>query len=237
MVLEGNGVLLTMSLAKNKPLVWNIQETKCINEGRLKLNGFRVFEHVRTNQDGGGGLAIGCSIKLSPVLTRSGGDQAEALTVNIKLQKINILCCNAYGPQNNDTNIKKDSFLEFLDEEAKTAEREGKGFLLQGDLNAWLGSETIPNDPRPINNNGKRFSNFLKSNKLTVVNALKCCNGLITRRRNGEGKLQQSIIDFFVVCKRLLPHVTNIIIDNEKKTQLQTTKEENVAREQWTQII
>ena len=62
-------------------------ETKCVNEGRLKLNGFRVFEHVRTNQDGGGGRAIGCSIKLSPVLPRSGGDQAEALTVNIKLQK------------------------------------------------------------------------------------------------------------------------------------------------------
>ena len=58
-----------------KPLVWNIQETKCMKEGGLKLNGFRVFEQVRTKQDGGVGLALGCSIKLSPVLTRYGGDQ------------------------------------------------------------------------------------------------------------------------------------------------------------------
>ena len=65
------------------------------------------------------------------------------------------MCCKAYGLQNNDTNIKKDSFWEYLDEEAKTAEREGKGFLLQGDLNAWTGSEIIPNDPRPQNSNEK----------------------------------------------------------------------------------
>ena len=93
-----------------KPLVWNIQERKCMKEGGLKLNGFRVFEQVRTKQDGGGGLALGCSIKLSPVLTRCGGDQVEALSVNIKLQQIKIWCCNAYGPQNNDSNLKKDSF-------------------------------------------------------------------------------------------------------------------------------
>ena len=128
-----------------------------MKEGGLKLNGFRVFEQVRTKQDGGGGLALGCSIKLSPVLTRCGGDQVEALSVNIKLQQIQILCCNAYGPQNNDSNLNKDSFWEYLDEEAKTADSEGKGFLLQGDLNAWIGSETIPNDPRSQNNNGKRF--------------------------------------------------------------------------------
>lgn len=95
---------------------------------------------------------MGCSIKLSPVLTRSGGDQAEALTVNIKLQKMNILFCNAYGLQNSDTTIKKDSFWQFLDEEAKTAEMEGKGLLLQGDLNDWLVSQIIPKDPRPQNN-------------------------------------------------------------------------------------
>ena len=104
-----------------------------------------------------------------------------------------------------------------MDEEAKTADSEGKGFLLQGDLNAWIGSETIPNDPRSQNNNGKRFSNFLKSNNLTVVNALKCCNVLITRRRSRDGIVQQSIIDFFVVCKRLLPHVTDMTIDNQRK--------------------
>ena len=69
-------------------------------------------------------------------MTRTGGDQIEAFSVNIKLQKLNILCVNAYGPQNNDKNDKKDIFWEYLDEEAKLADIEGKGFILQGDLNA-----------------------------------------------------------------------------------------------------
>ena len=134
--ITGKWSTLRNVISKHKPLVWNIQETKCIKEGRLKLSGFRVFEYIWSNQDGGGGLALGCSSKLSPVLTRTGGDQIEAFSVNIKLQKLNILCVNAYGPQNNDKNDKKDIFWEYLDEEAKLADIEGKGFILQGDLNA-----------------------------------------------------------------------------------------------------
>ena len=166
---------------------------------------------------GGGGLAIGCSIKLCPPLTRNGGDEAEALSVNIKIGKIEVLCCTAYGPQNNDLAEKKENFWHYLDEEAKKAKNDGKGFLLQGDLNSWLGKDEIPCDPRPQNDNGKRFKSFLISNDLTVVNALKCCKGSITRTRNRQGQIQNSIIDFFVVCRRLLPNVTEMVIDTKRE--------------------
>ena len=56
---------------------------------------------------------------------------------------------------------KTDSFWQYLDEEAKKAESHGKGFILQGDLNSWVGNDTIPHDPRPQNDNGKRFKTFL----------------------------------------------------------------------------
>ena len=91
-------------ISKLKPFIWNIQETKFKREGSLKLNGYRIFEQVRNNQNGGGGIAIGCSVKLSPVLTRNGGDDVEAITVNIRIQNMNIICCTAYGPQNRDKN-------------------------------------------------------------------------------------------------------------------------------------
>ena len=126
---------------------------------------------------------------MSPVLTRIGGDEAEALTVNIEKGKNNILCCTAYGPQNSDLSDKKDNFWQYLDEEAKSDESNGKGFLLQGDLNSWLGSDEIPNDPRPQNDNGKRFKKFLMSNSLSAVNALKSCKGLITRIGNRQGQI------------------------------------------------
>ena len=46
------------------------------------------------------------------------------------------------------------NFLEYLDERAKMAKKEGKGFILQGNINAWLGSDLIPNDPHKQNKNG-----------------------------------------------------------------------------------
>ena len=49
-----------------------------------------------------------------------------------------------------------------------------------------------------------------------MVNALKSCNGLITRTRTNEGKTKKSIIDFVVVCKCLLPYIKDMIIDNQK---------------------
>ena len=222
--IRGKWSTLKNVITKIKPLVWNIQETKCINEGGLKLKGYTVFEHIRSSQNGGGGLAMGCSINLSPILTRIGGDEAEALSVDIKLQKVNILMCTAYGPQNNDLSDKKDGFWKYLNEEAQKAKNDGKGFILQGDLNAWVGSDTIPHDPRPQNDNGRRFKTFPKENNLTVVNALDCCEGLITRTRSSLGQVQNSIIDFFVVCERVLPHVTKMIIDNNRQYTLTNYK-------------
>ena len=47
------------------------------------------------------------------------------------------------------------------------------------------------------------------------MNALKSCKGLITRNRNRQGQIQKSMIDFYVVCERLLPHVTEMVIDSK----------------------
>ena len=63
------------------------------------------------------------------------------------------------------------------------SDNEGKGFILQGDLNAWLGKKIIKNDPRDQNKNGKLMEDFVERNELTVVNSLSICKGLITRSR------------------------------------------------------
>ena len=88
---------------------------------------------------------------------------------------------------------------------------------MQGDLNAWLGNTIIKNDPRNQNKNGKLMEEFLERNELTVVNGLSICKGLITRSRNCKGTLEKSILDFFVVCKRVLALVKSMEIDEEKK--------------------
>ena len=43
------------------------------------------------------------------------------------------------------------------------------------------------------------------------------CEGIITRSRLRGQTLETSVLDFFVVCDRLLPFVSKMVIDEEKK--------------------
>ena len=98
------------------------------------------------------------------------------------------------------------------------ADNSESGFILHFDGNLWAGKDIIPGDPRPQNRNGKLFQEFLERHlHLTVVRALPQCEGLITRRRMRKGVIEESVLDFFVVCHRVLPYVTKMVIDERKE--------------------
>ena len=98
-----------------------------------------------------------------------------------------------------------------------SASNSGAGLVLHFDGNLWAGNSIIPGDPRPQNRNGNLFQEFLQTNPhLTVVNSLPLCEGLITRRRYKDNTLEESVLDFFVVCDLVLPHITRRVIDDSK---------------------
>ena len=201
-----------------KPGVFFVEETKMKETGKLKFENYVVYEKVRKSRDGGGGIAIGCLKELYPAWVREGDEEIETLSVNIFVQNMKIRCCVAYGCQESELNDKKELFWKYLDEEVEEAAKDGSGLIIQFDGNLWAGSQMIPNDPRPQNRNGKFFENFLKRNpNLTVVNALDLCDGLITRSRIKSGKLEESVLDFFVVCDLIRPHITKMVIDEDGK--------------------
>ena len=193
-----------------------MQETKCKIAGSLKLDGFIVYEHTRANGEGGG-LALCVKKELNPAFLMDGGPEVEAMTVDIHVRQMTISCSTAYGPQENDNLQKKHLFWDYLTEVAVEVKKEGKGFLLQGDMNAWLGSKIIKGDNREQNRNGKLFEAFLNINNLTVVNSLPLCKGVITRQRMRQGKLVKSVLDFYVVCQCVLASVVEMKIDNDRK--------------------
>ena len=49
------------------------------------------------------------------------------------------------------------------------------------------------------------------------MNSLALCEGLITRSRTREDRVEKSVLDFFVVCDRVLPFLTRMVIDEDKK--------------------
>ena len=204
------------AMRETKAAVWTMQETKVSQQGKLQFDGFITFEHIRTEKEGGG-VALSALEELNPAFIRDGGDFAEAITVNIHLKKITISCNTGYGPQENASLEKKTSFWKYLDEECERAKKEGNGFILQGDLNAWLGPNIIPGDNKTQNVNGKFLVNFVKQNKLTIVNSLPMCKGTKTWSRTRQGIVLSSTIDFFIVCERVLPFIQNMVIHNDSK--------------------
>ena len=199
-----------------------MEETKYQDPGKFTVENYHIFELVRQSRDGGGGLALGCQKDLHPVWVREGDDLVESLSVEIHLKNLKIRCCIAYGCQENDSVGRKESFWSYLDEEVQYADQAAAGFVLHMDGNLWAGDNIIPGDPRPQNRNGKMFHNFLQRHPhLTVVNSLALCEGLITRSRMVDGKVQKSVLDFFVICHRVLPFLNKMVID-ESKTHILT---------------
>ena len=206
-----------------------MEETKYKDNGKLKLDDYIVFDLVRKSRDGGGGLALGCVKELKPAWVREGDDLVEALSVDIFVKSMTIRCCVAYGCQESDSCERKNAFWKYLDEEVFQSSNLGSGLVLHFDGNLWAGEKLIPGDPRQQNRNGKLFEEFLSRHPhLTVVNSLSLCDGLITRSRFRNDKIEESVLDFFVVCKRVLPYVTKMVIDEDRKYIL--TNYEKVKR-------
>ena len=214
------------------PAVFALEETKRkINEPPMKCNNisnYQVFELRREKEKDeggkgleGGGIALGVLHELKPVLTRQGDDDIECLSVIVKTMAMNILCVVGYGPQLGDPITRKTSFWTYLSQEVKTANDKNIGLIIQIDSNAWVGEEVIPGDPNKQNRNGILMQNFLQNNPaLTVVNALPCCEGLITRRRQTIVGYEKSILDVFIVCRKILPLIKHMKVDHEGKFTL-----------------
>ena len=200
-----------------KPSVFFVEESKMKTPGRIKMNNYVVFEKIRNKNENGGGLAIGCIPELNPIWVKESPDPIEAMSIHIFVKQFKIRCCIGYGCQENDNIQKKEAFWEYLDNEVREAKNDGSGLIIQMDGNLWAGKEIIPHDPRPQNRNGKLFSQFLTQNpNLNVVNSLSLCEGLITRRRSRNGIVEESVLDFFIVCDLILPYVTRMVIDEQK---------------------
>ena len=208
-------------IINENPGVIFLQETQVRRSGRIKTPSSKKFTWYELNRtkdapkgEEGGGVAIGVQNLLEPSWISEGDDDAETITVEIWIEGFPIRLICGYGPQEYDGKERKDKFWRYLDKEVKSGKEDGAGIIIQMDGNCWAGDKIIKDDPKPQNQNGKRFENFLKENQhLTVVNALPICEGKFTRIKRMKNIEQKSIIDFFVVCDKILPLVTKLTID------------------------
>ena len=202
-----------------EPSVFGIQETHFQKKGQIKFQSsdkYQIYELTRERR-GGDGLALGVKKCLNPIWLKSGNDQCEALTVQISMENLDIRITNAYGPQNYDDGHKKVEFWAYLENEVNISNQSNVGCIIMFDANSWLGYDYLCSDPNPQNENGKIFEDFLERNKnMTLLNSHPSCQGFITRSRIVKNKEEWSIIDFILICDKILPYFQNMMIDEEK---------------------
>ena len=127
-----------------------------------------------------------------------------------------IRCICGYGPQENHSIERKNNFWSRMTLEVENSISEDSALIIQMDGNLWAGPELIQNYPMNATKMDKCSKIFLKLLQLTVVNNLDVSAGLITRRRQTVRKFEESILDFYVVCDKMLPFLEKMTVDEEQ---------------------
>ena len=175
-----------------------------------------MFEHVRKNS-GGGGLLTAVHKNLKPVSV-SDESEVEILVVQGVVNNKAIRFINGYGPQDdsNSSDNAKEEFFNRLDVEVKSSMLAGTMICIQMDANSKLGSDYVPGDKKPQSKNGRLLANVIDQNNLIVVNGTKKCFGLITRHRKTINGIEESTIDFFIICRKLFNIIIRLDIDEKR---------------------
>ena len=121
------------------------------------------------------------------------------------------------NPQSDDTEDKRLSFWTDLDQEVVSALNEGCFLIIQMDANSKVGREVIPKNPQEIvDKNGEDLINLIERHGLKMLNADPRCRGTITRHRVTINGIEESILDYVIVCEPLYCFFDMMKIDEER---------------------
>ena len=197
-----------------QPAVLMLQETKLRKGRTINLKEFIIFEKNRENNSGGGLMTI-IHKNMQPIEITD--DHSEFLQVDINGGFGSIRTINCYGPQENLTIETRTEFFLELETRIISAKESQKLICIQFDANSKLGKNIIPGAPHDISSNGKILLNVLRRQDLVVINSTEKCLGLITRIKNTKRGQEESVIDYFVVCRDLFEKVEKMTIDENRE--------------------
>ena len=99
-----------------------LQETQYPKKGKLKIDGWQIFESTRKIK--GGGTMIGAHESLYPILISEHSDQFELIVVEITVEKKDVRIISGYGPQESwKSDDKMPFFVAFEEELSKSRYR------------------------------------------------------------------------------------------------------------------
>jgi hypothetical protein len=186
---------------RNKDEVLNYQGMN----GRLNYLDIRCF--WRTEK-------VWVDENLSPVLVSS--PESEILVVQSKVGNLNVRIINGYGPQEDEKQQVIFNFWQEIEKEIIAAKADNCCVIIQCDANAKLGKTVISSDSHEMSSNGNILWDILVRQNMFVLNADILCDGIITRQRKTRNKVEQSVLDYIIVCDVLKNYFERMSIDENR---------------------
>ena len=78
----------------------------------------------------------------------------------------------------------------------------------------------ISADPNVMSDNGRLLLDVISRENLVLVNLSQLCSGALTRHRVTQKNIEQSILDYLVVCDRLANYLEMMVIDEHRNFPL-----------------
>ena len=220
-----------------KAQIFTLQETKYRKQGKFKMENFEIFEAIRQNKEKGGTM-LGIHQSLEPVLIEQYSETFELIVAEIKTNNQQIRIMTGYGPQECWNSDQRRPFFTALEEEISKSQMEGKPVIIELDANSKLGAEYVKGDPHKRSPNGTILKEIIERHGLLVANGITGkSSGLITRIRNTEKKLEESVIDFVLISSSLEANLMSCHIDSERKNVLTKFTRNNITESDHNSII
>jgi hypothetical protein len=124
---------------------------------------------------------------------------------------------NCYGPQENLSLETRTEFFLELESKIISAKENQKLICIQFDANSKFGPDIIPGDPHEMSSNGRILFDILSRQNMIIVNATEKCTGIITRMKKTVNGVEQSVLDYFVVCFDLFQKMTKMTVDESRQ--------------------
>ena len=98
--------------------------------------------------------------------------------------------------------------------EIVNAKATGHLICIQMDANSKFGRNIIDNDPCEKYQKMVESCSIIEQENLVLVNSTEKCVGTITSFRETTKKTEKSVIDFFILCRRLYEILKNMFVDD-----------------------
>ena len=89
-------------------------------------------------------------------------------------------------------------------------------FQVEMDANAKAGHKVIKNDPNPMSSNGKIMLDIIERQNLVIAKAEDLCQGMITRERFADKRIEKSVIEYILMCEGMKNFLISVYVDEDR---------------------